>query len=100
MTTLYLALSFAGGVLTGYLLGRVDNLINVLRQPDQRPKDFFKQQAEHAAKAAVQIDTRTVVSKIDTSSLQNVAHAALGKSTITADDINSSVSKLAQLKGK
>jgi hypothetical protein len=99
MTTVHLALAFAAGVLAGYLLGRVDNLINALRQPE-RPKDFFRQQAESAARTAVQIDERKVVGKIDTNSLQNVSHAALGKSTVTNDDINSSVSKLAQLKGK
>lgn len=99
MTTLHLALAFAGGVLAGYLLGRVDNLITALRQPE-RPKDFFRQQAETPSRAGVQIDERKVVSKIDTHSLQNVSQAALGKSTVKPDDINSSVSKLAQLKGK
>lgn len=51
-------------------------------------------------KTKISIDTGKYVGDINTDTLQKTQQLELGKTTQTQDDISSSVSKLAQLKGK
>lgn len=111
-----------GGFLLGYFFARMDFLYIVLRQIHeygeggrqlvmesrvQQPTSFFEKEKKAEKAAAVKeklgkidIDTRTVVTKIDTDTIQPGSAVELGRTTSQADTINSSVNKLAQLKGK
>jgi hypothetical protein len=79
----------------------------VMESRVQSPTSFFEKE-KHAAKVSdtkeklgkIDIDTRTVVTKIDTDNIQPGSDVELGKTTAQEDTINASVSKLAQLKGK
>lgn len=115
------ALGVLGGFLLGYFFARMDFLYTVLRKVHgvdggpslimesrvQSPTSFFEKEKK-AAKAAetkeklgkIDIDTRTVVTKIDTDAIQKGSDMELGKTTAHEDTLNASVSKLAQLKGK
>lgn len=100
-------LLFLAGVVLGYLLGRLDLLVSAVskQQSNNEPQGFFSKNNKKPpgpGPSNIQIDDRKVVaaSQISTDSLQNISGATLGKSTTKKDDINSSVSKLAQLKGK
>jgi hypothetical protein len=109
-----------GGFVLGYFIARMDFLYVVLKKIHgvgggplvmesrvQQPTSFFEKEKK-AAKAAevkeklgkIDIDTRTVVTKIDTDAIQKGSDVELGKTTAHEDTINASVSKLAQLKGK
>lgn len=102
MTPTSLAL-VAAAFVAGYLLGRMDTLLGVLRgQTNNAPQGFFAKTKESGAppKSAIEIDSRKIVSQIDTNSLQNVTQIQLGKQVVATDDIGASVNKLAQLKGK
>jgi hypothetical protein len=110
-----------GGFVLGYFIARMDFLYVVLRKLHgegggntlimesraQQPVSFFEKEKK-AAKAAevkeklgkIDIDTRTVVTKIDTETIQKGSDIELGRTTAQEDTINSSVSKLAQLKGR
>ena len=123
--TVYVACIFGVGVgclVVGYALARLDGIYFLLRQwhsaglpggvthvqaPEQapRPAGFFKhdERSENQPKAAfgkIDIDSRTVVTQINTAGLQRASSAEMGKTTQTADEINKSVSRLSQLKGK
>jgi hypothetical protein len=108
-----------GGFLLGYLFARLDFLYVVLRKlydygdggqalmPQtraQQPTSFFEKEKKTAevkqSLGKIDIDTRTVVTKIDTESIQKGSEVELGRVTAQEDTINASVSKLAQLKGK
>lgn len=86
----------------GYLLGRTDLLMGALRnQASNAPQGFFaktKGPAPTRVLTDIAIDERKVVSQIKTDTLQNVTQVQLGKQVVAQDDINASVSKLAQLK--
>ena len=95
----------------GYVIGRVD-LLYVRLASDKRaePAPYAPVQG-NTLRAAMQdvktlkagkieIDTGKYVGEINTGGMQKTQDVALGKTTQTQDDINSSVSKLAQLKGK
>lgn len=117
---LYTALGVLGGFFLGYFFARMDFLYVVLRKihgeggPSlvmesrvQSPTSFFEKEKKAAKQAEVKeklgkidIDTRTVVTKIDTDTIQQGSKVELGKVTAQEDTINASVSKLAQLKGK
>lgn len=101
MTPTALALAAAAFV-AGYLLGRMETLLAVLRgQTHSAPQGFFaktKSPEQAPLVANIEIDERKVVSQIDTNSLQNVTQIQLGKQVVAADDINASVNKLAALK--
>lgn len=100
MTPTSLALAAAAFV-AGYLTGRLDTLLGVLRgHANNAPQGFFAKTSGPAAppKAAIEIDSRKIVSQIDTNALQNVTQIQLGKQVVAADDINASVNKLAALK--
>jgi hypothetical protein len=117
----YVTLGFLGGFLLGYFFARMDFLYTVLRKihgidggPSlimesrvQSPTSFFEQEKKAAKVSAtkeklgkIDIDTRTVVTKIDTDTIQKGSDVELGRTTAQEDTINASVSKLAQLKGK
>lgn len=92
----------------GYLLGRMDQIINLLKprhnvkeideEDYEKPKSFLQQAKEEEVKKISKIDERKFVTKIETSFEKNFQK--LGKETVAKDDIESSVSKLAQLKRK
>lgn len=101
------AVAWLVGVVVGYLLGRVDGLarsaaedgdtlrLEARQRPATRPS--AKQQA---AALQINIDETKFVAPISTAGMARNENVTLGKTTEIADDINSSVSKLAQLKGK
>ena len=94
----------------GYIIGRVDLLVYLLSEKEQAdPVGFFqknkpsalRENAESKAKAKVaDIDSSKFVAPISTAGMERSDSAALGKTTTTEDDIQASVSKLAQLKGR
>jgi hypothetical protein len=94
------------GFVLGYLLGRIDALIDIFRDSDKdnglpKPKPFsFTKSAEPTARKSVTIDERKYVAPISTDGLAKAETTTLGKTTTKEDDIQASVSKLAQLKGK
>jgi len=104
------AVLFLCGIEIGYLLGRVDLLLSravvagTAAQPTYAPvagntlREAMKE--NRAGKAKIEIDTGKYVGDIRTDMLQKTQQLELGKTTQTQDDISSSVSKLAQLKGK
>jgi hypothetical protein len=83
----------------GYVLGllRHNNATH-----DTRPPSFLKTAAKDTQVVThVGIDDRKYVAPIDTAGLtRGDATNSIGKTTATKDDIQGSVSKLAQLKGK
>ena len=102
---LFVLLSFAAG----YVFGRIDWLVT--RFLGVVPLDFtpakpatntlsaaMKDPAP--AKGKIEIDAGKYVGAISTDTLQKTQQLELGKTTQTQDDISSSLSKLAQLKGK
>ena len=91
----------------GYVVGRVDFIADRLREPTsatyQSPlarKTSAKTSTAPVAAQRIDIDTAIVTGAIDTSGMQRAGAKEMGKTTSTADNISSSVSKLAQLKGK
>lgn len=83
----------------GYVLGLLRHNSTT---PDTRPPSFLKTTAkDKQAVTHVGIDDRKYVAPIDTAGLTS-GHStnSIGKTTSTKDDIQGSVSKLAQLKGK
>ncbi len=93
----------------GYIAGRVDFIAATLRdQPTHQPvQSFFSKTAraddkkdnKPAPVAVANIDTRVYVAPIATDNLTKTNESQLGKTSVTADNINQSVSKLSQLKG-
>ncbi len=82
----------------------MDTLLAALRgQASNAPQGFFaKTKGQERAQFAsdIEIDSRKIVSQIDTNALKNVTQIQLGKQVVAQDDIHASVNKLAQLKGK
>jgi hypothetical protein len=106
-----------GGFVLGYFIARMDFLYVVLKkihgegggslvmESREKPASFFEKEKKFEAAVnkklgKIDIDTRTVVTKIDTETIQKGSDIELGKTTAQEDTINASVSKLAQLKGK
>lgn len=91
----------------GYICGRLSHLT---RSVKEAPQGFFAQNPAAKPKlgndairpvvAQIDIDDRKIVSQINTDTMQKVTQTELGTKTAVADDINVSVNKLAQLKGK
>lgn len=90
----------------GYICGRLSHLTGSVKEA---PQGFFAQhpvskprpvQAAQAPAIKIDIDERKIVSQINTDTMQKVTQTELGTKTAVADDINVSVNKLAQLKGK
>lgn len=95
----------AGGFVLGYLVGRVDLICARLSSsapalPTPKSFSFNTRQSVAAGTAPPTIDERKYVAPIKTDGLVKTDSIALGKTTAKEDDIQSSVSKLAQLKGK
>ena len=104
------------GVVGGYLCARLDYIYVRLREwhegASQLPQatGFFAQRMDKAARNSsgpaqvvaekIDIDTRTVVTEINTKDIQKGSEVELGTTTAKQDTINESVSRLAQLKGK
>lgn len=85
----------------GYLTGRLDVLLGLLRrQQAGAPQGFFAKNdvRNPSAKANIEIDERKVVTEIRTDTLHKTQNIQLGKQVVASDDINASVSKLASLK--
>lgn len=106
----YLINGAAIGLLLGYIVGRLDFLVFLTKCSERsvaasqssaitKPRSFFDQ-SEEKAKPALDIDTRKFVNPVKTDDLTKAADTSLGKTTVANDDIQASVSKLAQLKGK
>jgi hypothetical protein len=107
LTALFLILV---GYVVGYTIGRLDLIYRTLclftsgTSGAGKPADFFsKVAAEDNAfrvKPKIDIDDSKFVAPIKTDNLAKTSDATLGKITTTEDDIQASVSRLAQLKGK
>jgi hypothetical protein len=92
----------------GYIVGRVNLLVYLLGDKEQAgPVGFFqkntpaalRENGQRLAKVA-DIDSSKFVAPISTAGMERTDTAALGKMTTTEDDIQASVSKLAQLKSR
>jgi hypothetical protein len=101
-----LIIAAAIGLLIGYVVGRLDFLVFLTKCSGAaapaavKPRGFFDQPDAKKATAPVDIDTRKFVNPVKTDDLTKAADTSLGKTTVAQDDIQASVSKLAQLKGK
>lgn len=109
-----------GCLVAGYALARLDGIYFLLQQWHDAglPGGITNQQVSTPAQAGffnkkhdrpdspttaagkIDIDSRTVVTQINTAGLQRASAAEMGKTTQTADEIDKSVSRLSQLKGK
>jgi hypothetical protein len=97
-----------GAFALGYIMGRLDLLVYLLGEKEQAgPTGFFQKNKPGALNETVQskpkvadIDSSKFVAPISTAGMERKDTAALGKMTTTEDDIQASVSKLAQLKGR
>lgn len=94
---LYIACVVCFGL--GYILGRLDGIVRLLRRPES---DSFVAQAareERALKSRkVSIDDSKFVTDISTEGMESVGQTSLGTVTQSDDNIASAASKLAQLK--
>lgn len=82
----------------GYALGLLRHRV---APPETRPASFLKTAGRPPLVSAVDIDSSKYVAPIDTAGMKRVGSTnSIGKTTATKDDIQGSVSKLAQLKGK
>lgn len=107
MTDWIVVLIAQAAFILGYLCGRVGRLTSIVKE---EPKGFFAQKPVNKKRAAdpavfgsplkIDIDERKIVSQINTDTLQKVTQTDLGAKTVVTDDINASVNRLAQLKGK
>jgi len=126
ITVAYVTALFLVGVgyVAGYLVGRLDIIYSALRllgktvqggnrehdhsaqvvgQPVSRPaRSVRSEEPSFVVKPSVPLDinTSTFVTPISTAGMARAGAGELGKTTAVQDDIGSSVSKLAQLKGK
>ena len=106
--TVYILLAFA----LGYLTGRADSLYRALRgrldQPTPRAGFFAeaglssRPRENEPTALKISIDERKVVADISTAGIAKSAEAAReqGTKTVQSDNIDASVRKLAQLKGR
>jgi hypothetical protein len=100
------------GYVLGYVVGRVDFIYRTVHLlaghvagiVETKQPDFFTKTAaedrREGARAKIAIDASKFVSATKTDSLVKSSETTLGKTTQTDDDIQASVSRLAQLKGK
>lgn len=95
----------------GYLAGRLDFIVGRLGESagtahQSTLRSHLTRKTGAAGAGAgfgaekIDINSTTVVTNIDTAGMQRAGAKELGKTTVAKDDIQSSVSKLAQLKGK
>ena len=110
------------GYVAGYLVGRLDIIYGTLRfmrqvvqgsdgghaaQPQtvveratSKSRAFQHEAPTLAPIKPIDINTSTFVTTVSTAGMERAGATELGKTTAVQDDIGSSVSKLAQLKGK
>ena len=119
MDTLYVGLCLlgfcVGGVFLGYGLARLDYIYVRLREWHEgashlpQATGFFSQRMDKTARQnsapqvvaeKIDIDTRTVVTQIDTAGIQKGSAVEFGHTTAKQDTLQESVSRLAQLKAK
>lgn len=119
MEALYVGLCLLGfclvSIFLGYGLARLDYIYVRLREWHEgtshipQATGFFSQRMDKAARQStpaqivaekIDIDTRTVVTEIDTKGIQKGSEVELGTTTAKQDSIDASVSRLAQLKGR
>lgn len=113
-TTFLIACVSAGvgvGVLVGYALGRLDwlagKVLSIAAADNSLLVESFKQApkrsagfpAEAKAPRKIDISEAKFVAPVDTGGMERLDGNELGKTTVTQDDIQGSVSRLAQLKG-
>lgn len=111
-----------GSFVVGYLVGRVDVILNLIlsnrfssklrKSRNVKTESAAVSQTTFSRKPVAQaaaankitpvddIDTRVYVTPVATGNLTKTNDAKLGKTSTTDDNINQSVSKLAQLKGQ
>lgn len=100
-----------GSIVLGYAVGRLDWLVaritgivpTYVPTPSARSATNTLRAAMKESvpgKGRIEIDTGKYVGSINTETFQKTQQLELGKTIQTQDDISSSVSKLAQLKGK
>lgn len=83
----------------GYITGRLDTLLSVLRgQQPGAVQGFSVKNNSSQPRAAINIDERKVVMDIKTDTLAKTQDIQLGKQSVQADNLETSVNKLAQLK--
>lgn len=93
------------GLVVGYIVARLDGIYMLLRA-GEAPSLTMEYRAKPASKRAepatdlrkISIDTGTVVTDIKTDGMSKTNAVAIGKETVLEDNLNQSVSKLAQLK--
>ena len=93
------------GLVVGYIVARLDGIYMLLRA-GEAPSLTMEYRAKPASKRAepatdlrkISIDTGTVVTDIKTDGMSKANDVAIGKETVLEDNLNQSVSKLAQLK--
>lgn len=81
----------------GFLLGKSRNFRVINQSEVGQSEKSFLTQTKQMTRKEVKIDGSTFVTKSDENQLKNMG-GELGNQTIVADDVSSSVSKLAQLK--
>lgn len=93
----------------GYIAGRVDLIVKsgrTVSETTQPPQSFFaktgnvEKEIKKVKVAVPDIDTSLYVGAVVTDNLVKTNAATLGTTSTTSDNINASVSKLAQLKNK
>lgn len=103
-----------GGFALGYIAGRLDTLARTLANSSiSPPSGFFakdnnnKSRKNHSNQGSANepasvgdIDTSIYVGAVTTDNLVKTTGATLGTTSVTEDNINQSVSRLAQLKAK
>lgn len=102
------AVAWLVGVVVGYALGRLDVLARAqgaavgdsLVLESRRRPSTLPAAKQLATALDISIDEKKFVAPINTEGMARNEKIQLGKTTEIADDINSSVSKLSQLKGK
>lgn len=114
-TEYVLTLAAAFGL--GYFFARLDAIYAVLRstrgpgsgslimESQAAPRDFFTKERRADADspvrtAPINIDTRTVVTHINTAGIEKGSDVEMGTTTAQEDTLQASVSKLANLKGR
>lgn len=93
------------GLVVGYIVARLDGIYMLLRAgeapsfiPDYRSRPASKRAEPVTDLRKISIDTGTVVTDIKTDGMSKTNDVAIGKETVLEDNLNQSVSRLAQLK--
>lgn len=95
----------------GYIAGRVDLLVKLQQPAPSLPAGFFAKNENQTRRQSKDtnepprvmvddIDTSLYVGAVSTDNLLKTGNTKLGTTSVTTDNINQSVSKLAQLKSR